>query len=211
MRLPIALALAALPLAAQAQDSTEARMRDALRQAVTEMRAAQDASAQAQSDLAKANADKTALQSQLDAANAKLADAASKPAPRQEDTGLADRLRAAQAQAAQYQQLSAKLQSSYQSAAEQARAKDDASRTATAQAQARGAQLEVCKTTNTKLIDVSEQILHLYESESFRGLLLRSYEPVLGTAKVKLENLVQDYDDKIQNQAYVPKAAAPAR
>ncbi len=197
---------------AHAQQSTEDRMRDALRQAVTEMRAAQDQAAQAQADLSKAQSDKAALQSQLDAANAKLATAApARPvAPPVDEAALQDRVRAAEAQTANYQQLSAKLQNSYQSAAEQARIKDDENRAATAQLAAKSKALEVAKSYNAKLIDVAEQILHLYETQSFRSLLLRSYEPVLGLARVKLENTVQDYDDKIQDQAYVAPAERPA-
>lgn len=188
-----------------AQQAPEDRMRDALRQAVTEMRAAQDQAAQAQADLAKAQAEKAALQTQLDAALARPAAPAAPPP----DTGLQDRLRAAEAQSAQYQQLSARLQTSYQSATQQARVKDDETRAATAEVASRGAALELCKSTNTKLIDVAEQILHLYSTQSFRAVWLHSYEPLIGTARVKLENLVQDYDDKIQDQAYVPAAPRP--
>ena len=201
-------ALILLPAAAQAQQSTEDRMRDALRQAVTEMRAAQDQQAQAQSDLAKAQADKAALQTQLDAANAKLAEQQAKPAAQAPavDSGLQERLRAAEAQNAALQQRSAALQGSVQTALDQARQREDESRNAAAALQGQGAALAVCKTYNAKLIDVAEQILHLYQTESFRMVLLKSYEPVLGMAKVKLENTVQDYDDKIQDQAYIPPA-----
>ena len=206
MRLSLVLALTCLPLAAHAQQSTEDRMRDALRQAVTEMRAAQDASALAQSDLAKASADKAALQTQLDAANAKLASAPAASAPKPADeAALQERVRAAEAAAAQYQQLGAKLQGAYQSAAEQARAKGEESRSAAAEAKAKGNALEVCKTANGKLIGVAEEILHLYETQGFRSVLLKSYEPVLGMSRVKLENIVQDYDDKIHDQEYVAK------
>jgi hypothetical protein len=38
---------------------------------------------------------------------------------------------------------------------------------------------------------------------------VRSYEPIIGTARVRLENLVQTYDDKIHDQEYV--APAPPR
>ena len=65
------------------------------------------------------------------------------------------------------------------------------------------AALQTCKATNGKLIDVAEQILHLYQSQGFRSILLKSYEPVIGFERVKLENLVQDYDDKIHDQEYV--------
>jgi chromosome segregation ATPase len=208
MRVLLIIAFAAgLAGSAQAQQSTEDRIRDALRQSVTEMRAAQDQLAQAQSDLAKAQADKAALQTQLDAANAKLAEAASKPAAKPADEeALKAQLQAAEAQAAGLAQRSTKLQNDYQSAAAAARAKDDESRVAQAELKAKTASLEVCKGANTKLIDVAEQILNLYQSESFRALLLKSYEPVLGFARVKLQNTIQDYDDKIKDQEYVPPA-----
>ena len=199
------LAASLLPATAAAQQTTEDRMRDALRQAVTEMRAAQDQSAQAQADLAKAQSDKAALQTQLDAANARLAEQTTRPiAKPADDSALQARLREAEAQAATLQQRAVQLQGSYQSAAQQARAKDDESRNATAALKSQTTALATCKSANGKLIDVAEQILHLYETQSFRSLLLKSYEPVLGQARVRLENTVQDYDDKIRDQEYVP-------
>ena len=211
MKLPLAiLAVTLAASAAHAQQSTEDRMRDALRQAVTEMRAAQDQSAQAQADLAKAQAEKAALQTQLDAATAKLAAQPAAPAARPADeAALQARVQAAEAQAAQYQQLTAKLQGSYQQAAEQARAKSEESQQQAAGLKAKSAALDSCKSANTKLIDVAEQVLHLYETQSFRAVLLKSYEPILGQARVKLENMVQNYDDKIRDQEYVPAAPRP--
>jgi len=44
----------------------------------------------------------------------------------------------------------------------------------------------------------------LYQSQSFRSLLLSSYEPVLGLKKVELENTIQDYEDKILEHKYRP-------
>ena len=184
--------------------TTEDRMRDALRQAVTEMRAAQDQAAQVQADLAKAQADKTALQTQLDAANAKLAETPAKPAAKPADlSALQAQLQQAEAQSASLQQANAKLQSGYQGAAEQARAAAEQGRQAQAGLRANANALQTCKATNGKLIDVAEQILHLYETQGFRSILLKSYEPVIGFERVKLENLVQDYDDKIHDQEYV--------
>jgi len=185
---------------AHAQESTEDRMRDALRQAVTEMRAAQDQAAQAQADLQKAQAEKADLQKQLDAAKA------APPAPTVKPDVIASlqaQLKAAQAQLANGQQINAKLQGDVQGSLALARQKDSESRQLAAAQKAESHALDVCKATNAKLIDVSEGVLHLYESQSFRSILLKSYEPVLGLAKVKLENLVQDYDDKIQDQRYI--------
>ena len=201
----IAVVLLTTASHARAQSTNEDRMRDALRQAVTEMRAAQDQAAQAQADLAKAQADKTALQSQLDAAQAKLAESAAKPTTKPADlAALQAQLQQAEAQSSSLQQANAKLQGSYQSAAEQARAAAEQGRSIAAVSKANTAALQTCKATNGKLIDVAEQILHLYETQGFRSVLLKSYEPVIGFERVKLENLVQDYDDKIHDQEYVP-------
>jgi septal ring factor EnvC (AmiA/AmiB activator) len=184
-----------------AQESVEDRMRDALRQSVTEMRAAQDQAAQAQADLQKAQADKAALQTQLDAANARLAAApAIKPA---ELEALKAQLQQAQQASNGLQQLNTKLQASLESAAAAAQAKDAQGRKDAAAIKATSTALEACKSANGQLINVSEDVLHLYESQSFHSLLLKSYEPVLGLWKVKLENIVQQYDDKIQSQAYL--------
>jgi hypothetical protein len=185
-----------------AQEAGEDRMRDALRQAVMEMRAAQDQAAQAQADLQKAQTEKAALQAQLDAATAKIsAVPVSKPADLE---SLKAQLQAAEQAGSSLHQLNLKLEGDLQSATASAQAKDDQSRKAAASLKAAAATLEACKSANAKLIDVSEDVLHLYESDSFRSLLLKSYEPILGLWKVKLENIVQQYDDKIHDQEYFP-------
>jgi chromosome segregation ATPase len=186
---------------ASGQESPEDRMRDALRQAVTEMRAAQDQAAQAQADLQKAQAEKADLQKQLDAAKAAPAAPTVKP---EALAALQARLQEAQAQASGAQQMNAKLQAELQGSQALAQAKDSESRQSLAAQKSASRTLDVCKATNAKLIDVSEQVLHLYESQSFRSILLKSYEPIVGAAKVTLENLVQDYDDKIRDQQFVP-------
>jgi len=198
-------AMLAFPLAAHAQENTEDRMRDALRQSVTEMRAAQDQAAQAAADLQKAQAEKAALQAQLDAANAKLAAApAIKPADLE---ALKTQLQAAQQARSSLQQLNSRLQANLESANTTAQAKDDQTHKAEAQLKTVQSSFSACKSANGKLIGVSEDVLHLYESQSFRSLLLKSYEPILGLAKVKLENIIQQYDDKIHDQDYL----APSR
>ncbi len=185
-------------------DGNEDRLRDALRQSVTQMRAAQDQAAQAQADLQKAQQDKAALQTQLDAALAKPP-APVAPAPPPAELGqLRAELAASRAQLAAQQQALAKFQLAYRGVEQQARGLDEAGRRAQAGRAADAAALETCRAENKRLVEVSESILHLYESQSFRSLLLRSYEPLIGSAKVKLENMVQDYDDKIRDQEYVP-------
>jgi chromosome segregation ATPase len=212
MRYGHILAATVLALAArhaQADEHTnEDRLRDALRQAVTQMRAAQDQAAQATADAQKAQSAQAAVQAQLDAANAQLASLKGKPAaPAADVQAMQEALKSYQAQSAQMQQALAKWQAAYNTAAGVARTKDEESQRATAGLQADVKALDTCKAENVKLIDTAESILHLYQTQSFRSILLRSYEPIIGSAKVTLENTVQDYDDRIHDQEYVPPAA----
>jgi chromosome segregation ATPase len=205
MRLIIALLAAALiAQQAHADESNEDRLRDALRQAVTQMRAAQDQAAQATADAQKAQNAQAAIQAQLDAANAKLA--AQPAVPPADLQHMKDALAAAQAQTAALQAGLAKWQAAYNTAAELARTKDEESQRTGAGLKADMKALDTCKAENAKLIDTAETILHLYQTQGFRSILLRSYEPLIGSAKVTLENTVQDYDDKIHDQEYVPPA-----
>ena len=208
----LATLLLALPLAAHADDTPEDRLRAALRQSVGEMRAAQDQAAQAQAQLAQAQNDLAATKKQLDDANARLAANAGKA------TAKPEQLAALQAQLQAAQQQNAALQTGlqrYQGAVTQAqtiaREKDLESRQASAGLSANTRALETCKATNKKLIDVSEQVLHLYQDHGFLWVLRKSYEPIIGASKVDLENIVQDYDDKIRDQEYIPPPAAPHR
>jgi chromosome segregation ATPase len=209
----LAAILIASPFAlSHAEDTPEDRLRAALRQSVGEMRAAQDQAAQAQAQLAQAQAELATTKAQLDAANAKLTELGGKAAAKPEQ------LKALQAQLDAAQQQNAALQTGlqrYQGAVQQAqtlaRQKDYESRQAEAGLTANTKALDTCKATNTKLIAVSEQVLHLYQDRGFLWVLRKSYEPLIGAAKVDLENIVQDYDDKIRDQEYIPPPAAAGR
>jgi hypothetical protein len=64
--------------------------------------------------------------------------------------------------------------------------------------------LAACHAANAKLLAAGHDILHLYETQSFRSLLVRSYEPLLGLWRVELENIVQDQDDRLREQEIPP-------
>jgi len=200
----LAAILIAAPAALHAEDTPEDRLRAALRQSVSEMRTAQDQAAQAQAQLAQAQSDLAATKAQLDAANAKLA-ANTKPAVKPEEVQqLQASLQAAQQQNAALQQGLSRYQGAVTQAQDIARQKDAESRQAQAGLASNTKALETCKTTNTKLIAVSEQVLNLWRDRGFLWVLRKSYEPIIGADKVTLENLVQDYDDKIRDQEYIP-------
>jgi chromosome segregation ATPase len=202
--LPISAALATVILgaSAHAEDSPEDRLRAALKQSVTEMRAAQDQASTAQAQLAQAQADLAAAKAKLAADDAKLATYTGKDAQEAKQAEAA--LQAARAQNAALQQSLSKYQGAVQQAQDIARAKDSESQRAQAGLRSNFTALETCKATNKKLIDVSEQVLHLYQDRSFIWVLRKSYEPLIGSAKVDLQNIVQDYDDKIRDEEYIP-------
>jgi hypothetical protein len=97
-----------------------------------------------------------------------------------------------------------------QTATASANAKEAEQKATAAKLSAATATIGLCSEENRKLITVANEILHLYATHDFRNLLFESYESVLGLKRVKLENLVQDHEDKIRDQEYVPGAMPPA-
>lgn len=201
----VLLAALAIPAAsaARAEDSPEDRLRAALRQSVTEMRAAQDQAAQSQAQLTQAQADLAALKAKFDADEAKIAALGGAPKPG-DIKALQAQIEAAKQENSALQQGLSKYQGAVQQAQDVARAKDRQSQIAEMGLKSNTQALKTCEATNKKLIDVSEQVLHLYQDKSFLWVLRKSYEPLVGSARVDLENIVQDYDDKIRDQEYVP-------
>jgi DNA repair exonuclease SbcCD ATPase subunit len=206
-RLGLALLLAVgLPLAAAAQESTEDRLREVLRKMTVDLRAAQDSQATLQAQLQQAQAERDRLAQQVQALNAQLAappTAAAPPPgpPPAEVTAELDRLRAAlQAALARDAALQAGLaraQAAFQQAAQDARAKTADSEARGRQVAALTARFDLCTAENHKLTTVANDILHLYRTQSFRTLLIGSYEPLLGLKEVELQNTIQDYEDRI--------------
>ena len=78
---PVLAALLLIAGAARAQDTPEDRLRTALRQSVTEMRAAQDQAAQLQAQLTQAQSDLAAMKTKFDADEAKIAQLAGSVKP----------------------------------------------------------------------------------------------------------------------------------
>jgi multidrug resistance efflux pump len=188
--------------AARADDATtEDRLRSALKQSVTEMRAAQDQASQAQAQLAQAQADLAAMKAKFDADEAKIGQLSGNSAA---DKALKAQVDAAKEQNAALQSSLSKYEGAVQQAQDLARQKDAESQRAQAGLRSNFTALETCKTANKKLIDVAEQVLNLWHDQSFIWVLRKSYEPIVGAAKVDLENIVQDYDDKIRDQEYIP-------
>jgi chromosome segregation ATPase len=189
--------------AAHADDTPEDRLRAALRQSVEQMRAAQDQASQAQTQLTQAQNDLAALKLKFDADEAKLAQLAGTAKPDEVKQMKVD-LQSAQRENASLRASLEKFQGAVSQARDAVQQQTQARDIAEKGLQANTRALETCKAANAKLIALSEQVLHLYQDRSFIWVLRRSYEPLVGAAKVDLENLVQDYDDKIRDQEYIP-------
>jgi hypothetical protein len=72
------------------------------------------------------------------------------------------------------------------------------------------AKLGIATAENGKLVGIANDILHLYRTQGFRSILLGSYEPLLGLKQVELQNMVQDYEDRILAQKYYGNEQLPA-
>ncbi len=208
MRIAIVLGLL-LPLAAHAQDATvEDKLRDALRHSTVDLRALQDSQAQLQADRDAAVKQRDTLQAQLAEAQAKLAAQPKVPEapPVDQDAmkKLADQIDAQRRQIASLQAANGRLQG-------QLGASQAALAAKTAEAKQLDIQLHAARdrdttehSVNARLVKVSTAILHLYETQDFRALLVKSYEPLLGLWMVRRDNIVQDWDDKIAAETIYP-------
>ncbi len=194
--------IAAVPAWAQEQ-TIEDKLREALRRSTVDLRALQDVQAGMTAERDSALKQRDLLQQQVDAAQAKLAAIPAEPVPPAVDPEalrkLEDQLAAAKKDDAALAASNAHWQSAYKEAATLAQAKDAEAKRLAGDLAAESKVDDAVIAGNKSLAALAGDILHLYRSESFRRILLESYEPLLGLKQVSLDNLVQGYDDKIYN------------
>lgn len=204
-----------------ADEASEARMRDMLKQAVLQQRAAQD--------------ENTALKIQLDTLKAQLSQQAAKPAVPTADK-VDDKLKQKVAQQEQaIEQLNRQLAQARQQSAASLKSSTDQlgnAQQVLRQVQAEKAQLEnTCRSQlgaqqdktaqlesrvqgveqqladseqkNQTLVSISQELLARYKQKGVLNIL-RSQEPLTGLSRVKLETLTQEYSSKIRQQTLSP-------
>jgi len=186
--------------AADQQDPT-ARLRDMLRTTILQLRAAQTENATLQG----AQADSTAKIKDL---NDKLGAITKQSAEDKETADKAiDDLKAQVTdrdnQIAQLKDALAKWQDGYQKAADIANAKEAERAKLATQAILLQRKVDDRETKNAELFRIGNDILTRYERFGL-GTALTSREPFVGITRVKLENLVQDYQDKLLDQKIRP-------
>jgi hypothetical protein len=191
---PFVYAAALLSLsvhAAHAQESTEDRLRKQLRQVAIELRQLQDKQAVLEGRAAAAEMERDALRKEVEALRARASSSAGD-----------SRARAAlQASVAQYKGAA-------EQAAQAARAKEAERAQFQAALQGKSAAYDACVAKNVELYRVGTDILKAY-SDYTLGDRIAASEPVLGLYRVKLENLMQGYEDRLYSGQFDPRAVPP--
>lgn len=186
LHLGTALALFVPP--AFADDATEARLRLALRAATEQVQQLQAENANLQAQKAQPAPQPTNEEPHKDVV--------SQATYTRAVARLNDRQQADKAQIA-------KLQAEVQETGKQASAKEAArakAETALNDAQQRIKSLEV---KNGKLVEIGNELLQRYQDVGL-GEVIGAKEPFVGTTRVELQNIAQDYGDKISDNKAGP-------
>jgi len=196
--------------AAEAADPTQ-KLREQLRATLLQLRSAQNEAANAQAVQAAAdlkNKDLTTRLAELEKRNATLATQSNtdKAISDEAIAKLNNKLAEREKRLAEYTEAFEKCKAAYQHAAEVARAKEDERAKLAAEILVNKRTIADREAKNIALFNTSNEILDRYENYAL-GKALAAREPFVGTTRVKVENLVQGYKDKILDN----RIAAPAK
>lgn len=195
--------LCCVSLAAQAQTQTppapqgageEARLREALRNAIGQARALEDERNRLVSRVTKAEADAQKFQAEAQDLSAKLRESREK---RKEERELFERL------IIERDETLEKWKSAYEEAATVARTKEAERAKLEAEVAALKPALETARKQNAELQGVAKEILHKYESFGLGEALGRA-EPMFGLKRVQAETTAQEYRNKILDRKVIP-------
>jgi hypothetical protein len=195
--------------AADQANTVEERLRGQLRSTMLQLRDAQNQAATLQSAQAEDEKQKKALTDRVDELTKQAAsdkDAATKTiadlnAKVTDQTTLINQMKDALD----------KWKEAYNKAVEVATTKEAQRAKFESQAILLQRRVENDENKNLALYQLGKEVLNRYEKFGL-GTAITSREPFVGITKVKLENLVQDYSDKLMDQTVKPGAApAPER
>lgn len=178
---------------ARADEVLEARLRDQLKAAVTQVRQLQIENASLKSDLAKSAA---APVSAPAAPAAPATDAAPSEELQASLDAQASRADGLEAQVAQLKKTLAQWEQSYAQATALARDRDAAAKKSDALFQGLQAHVEACENNNATLVSISRELLDRYKNKGVIAAA-RDKEPLLGLHRVELERLAREYHSRI--------------
>jgi chromosome segregation ATPase len=191
------IALCRLSDARAADTSTESRLRDALRAATSQLQALEDERGRLQANSAEQRKEIEDLKAKLVAASA-----AARPVIRtnvREVEELNRKLSEANEARDRINEASAHCQAALREASEATRAKEDERAQVAEKLGPLNDRVSTCEGKNAKMFQVATEILSRYEKMSV-GEAIRAREPFLGLKRVELENLAQEYQDKLLDQ-----------
>lgn len=188
----VALALT-VPSIAHADQEGD-RLREALRSATAQARAAEDQRAALQAKLTAAEQERERLRKQNEAYRAQVKEA--EQAYRQAVKDFNERL-------TERDDSLEKWKVAYGEAAAVARAKDAERAKFEAEATAFKASTKACQAKNVQLVKTANEVVTTYEAmDPFEKVL--DHDPVFGLKRVEHQNAAQDYRDKILEQKAKP-------
>ena len=192
--LSAALLLLAIAGSDARADADTDRLREALRSATAQTRSLEDQRTALQAKVAEFDREKAAMVAQITAAKAQVKEIekTNREAVAEFNERLEDRNVTLE-----------KWKSAYEEAATVARAKDAERAKFEGQAASFKASTKSCMAKNTLLTKVGRELLHKYEGVSFGDMVVIS-DPLVGARRVEVQNLLQDYDDKLLEQKVTP-------
>jgi uncharacterized phage infection (PIP) family protein YhgE len=191
--------------AADQTTSPEERLRGMLRTTMLQLREAQNQNAVLQTAKAEAEKGKQEVSDRLEALTKQAA--ADKDAATKTVSDLNAKLADQNTQLTQYKDALEKWQQGYKQAAELATTKEAQRAKLASQVIVLQRRVEDDERKNAELYSLGKEILNRYEKFGL-GTALTAREPFVGVTRVKLENLVQDYSDKLTDQQIKPTAPA---
>jgi len=204
------VALTGVSHAAEAADPTQ-KLREQLRGVMLQLRTAQTDAANGQAAAAVAeqkNKDLTSKIAESDKRNAALVkqSSADKAASEESIAMLNGKLADRDKRITQYTEALEKWKDGYQKAADLARAKEDERSKLAAEIVVHQRTIADRETKNISLFNTAVEVLDRFENYSL-GKALAAREPFISTTRVKVENLVQGYKDRILDN----RISAPAK
>lgn len=194
LRLSSMAALALMVPAIAHADQESDRLREALRSATAQARAAEDQRAALQAKLTAAEQERERLRKQNEAFRAQVKEA--EQAYRQAVKDFNERL-------TERDDSLEKWKVAYGEAAGVARAKDAERARFEAEATAFKASTKACEAKNIQLVKTANEVVTKYEAmDPFEKVL--DHDPVFGLKRVEHQNAAQEYRDKILDQKAKP-------
>jgi len=195
------------------QATTESRLRDALRSTMQQLQDAQGQAATLQASQAQSDKDNADLKAKIDALTAQMASLNKQSA---DDKAASDKAVAdlksqnadLTAQIGKLNEALAAWEKDDKEYVQLAKDKEEARAQMAVQVILLKRVVDDRETKNLALFNLGNEILTRYEKFSL-GDALGAKEPFTGLSRVKLQELVQDYKDKISDQRVTPGQAPP--